>query len=137
MGLEPHDGAWAAPGRDEVPCQVMLQSFSASERTRRAARAAGLSWLVAAGCIFIPVFHFFLVPGFVLLGMGLAVRAMRTQQVVVHASGDCPLCQRRVTVDLSGARPRFPLWSFCPECRDRLRVLAIGSTIAPGPDSGD
>ena len=93
---------------------------------RRAARALaglGIFWAIAAGCVFIPVAHFLLVPTFHLCGVVVAALRLREGRRLVALTGACPRC---------GVEHAFPATGrfdgerdvVCPGCHTRLRLAA-------------
>ena len=72
------------------------------DRTRRALRHLGICWGGAIVSVFIPVAHFFLVPGCFLAGIVLLVVDLRTPQLVKAALGTCPDCGKEQVLDIPG-----------------------------------
>jgi len=81
---------------------VRVVSFGRSVRLRRALSGLVLAWLLAVVCIFIPVAHFFLVPGFLGLGAYLFASRWRTSSSVMRAFGTCPDCDASQDFQMAG-----------------------------------
>ena len=96
-------------------------SFSKRERTRRASKGLGLSWLVAAGTVFIPVAHFLLVPGFFLFGIYVFASRMRVTEITARVQGSCPDCASEQAFE-SGGRWELPRSMTCGACGRTLRA---------------
>ena len=60
-------------GSNTCDAVVRVLSFGPSVRLRRALTGMGVAWVLAIVCVFIPVAHFFLVPGFLGFGVYLFV----------------------------------------------------------------
>lgn len=102
---------------------VRIRSFDRAGRMKRAAAGLALWWGAAIASVFIPVAHFFLVPGFFLFGVFTAVHRLRTPNIVVAAHGTCPDCGVDQDLDILGP------WEesrdvICRECRRPLRLEA-------------
>ena len=91
------------------------------DRARRALRHLGLCWGGAVVSVFIPVAHFFLVPGFFLAGIVFLVMDLRTPQLVQAARGTCPDCGADQPLDIVG-RWRGSAEIACRHCHRMLRV---------------
>jgi len=106
----------------------------------RLARSLGIllaCWAAAIVSIFIPVAHFFLVPGFLVLGVVLAVVRGRDRERLLRLHGLCPRCRREQEFVQSG-RQGGELWVNCPGCFNRLSVTIERSAsrttpTVPGP----
>jgi hypothetical protein len=103
---------------------IGIRSFDRSGRLRRAAAGLAIWWGAAIASVFIPVAHFFLVPGFVLFGLFTLARRLRTPDIVVAAHGACPDCGAEQDLDILGP------WSesrdvSCRECHRSLRLSRV------------
>lgn len=72
---------FGAPPR---PVIVTVTHPSPGGRLARAARAAGMFWAFAAGCVFLPGLHFVLVPTFLVAGIVAGARHGRDTEIVNH-----------------------------------------------------
>ncbi len=100
-----------------------IVAFAPQERLARALKGLGMSWLVAAGTIFIPVGHFLLVPGFFLFGIYVFVSRFRATELTRDVRGPCPDCGREQRFDVSG-RWSLPRSLDCTECGRALRATS-------------
>jgi hypothetical protein len=98
-------------------------SFNKGERTRRAFKGLGMSWLVSGGTVFIPVAHFFLVPGFFLFGIYVFVSRMRVAEITTRIHGACPDCEAEQDFE-AGGRWELPRSMTCRACARTLRAVA-------------
>ena len=104
-----------------TPATVRLESFDRAGRTRRAALGLAQSWGVAIVSVFIPVAHFFLVPGFFIAGIVIAIRRLRMETIVRGARGACPDCGMEQLLDLP-TRWDPPLDVDCRHCHRRMQL---------------
>lgn len=89
------------------------------ERMKRAVARLGAVWGAAILSVAIPILHFVLVPGLLLLGPVVAVLAFRARvRADVHSGIDCPKCGSRVSA--TNATYGWPLRLACVECGSRL-----------------
>ena len=105
------------PGRGNAT----IVEFDRAARWRRALRALGQWWGVAILCVFIPVAHFALVPGFLLFGVYQFFQKVTTPAVGRDAKGTCPDCGAEQEFELA-ARWRDPQLVSCASCRRGLRL---------------
>ena len=98
-------------------------SFNKGERWGRALKGLGLSWLVAAGTVFIPVAHFLLVPGFFFFGIDVFVSRVRTAEITTRIHGICPDCGAAQDFE-RGGKWVLPKSLACGECGRTLRAVA-------------
>jgi len=100
---------------------------------QRLARAIGVlaaCWAAAVVSIFIPLAHFVLVPGFLVLGIGLGLVRGRERERLLSLRGTCPRCGQAEEFG-RGGHQGGRLWVTCPGCHNRVRV-----TIEPGGPPG-
>jgi hypothetical protein len=104
-----------------TPGSATVLSFNKGERWGRALKGLGVSWLVAAGTVFIPVAHFLLVPGFFLFGIYVFVSRMRTVEITSSIRGRCPDCTAEQDFETGGPWG-LPRSLACGECGRTLRA---------------
>ena len=107
--------------RDAV---VRVVSFGPPARLRRALTGLGVAWVLAIVCVFIPIAHFFLVPGFLGFGVYLFVSRWMVRSSVRQAHGTCPDCDARQEFQITGN------WSppHRVTCNDCQRSLVLESS---------
>jgi hypothetical protein len=88
---------------------------------RRAGLALGLGIAAAVIAIPIPLAHFMLVPGALIVGTWLAARRMREREVFRGAQGRCPHCGADQRFDLFGGF-RLPKRLDCGACHHDLYI---------------
>jgi len=98
-----------------------IEAFSPQEQKIRAAKSLLGIWLIAALCILIPIAHFILVPGFLIAGVVVALRKLKSTAEGREASGECPACHHPVTLDLE-KNSELPQWRKCPDCGNTLEL---------------
>lgn len=102
---------------------VDVLRLDGTDRLRRALKHLGICWGGAVLGVFIPVAHFFLVPGFFIAGIVMVVRDLRIGELVRQARGRCPDCGTEQTLDLTG-RWRGDAEIACRNCHRMLRLNA-------------
>lgn len=103
-----------------------LKTLNYSERARHALKGTGMLLALAFCCLFIPVFHFVLVPLFLFLSLIMGVIRFREDKVADLDSATCPICKNKFKesqVHFRGENFRL----YCFECRNHL-------TISAGPE---
>jgi len=109
---------FGAPPR---PVLVTVTRPSPGQRLTRAAKRAGAFWAVAAGCVFLPVLHFVLVPTFVVVGAAAGFRQLGDQEIVSRVHGPCPRCGREQ--DFAAGNRLTPTWTLdCGACHNTLTL---------------
>jgi hypothetical protein len=115
---------------------AVLESLSPGRRIVRALAILAACWGAAIVSIFLPVAHFFLVPGFLALGVVLAVLRAREREHVLRLHGMCPRCAREQEF-VQGGRQDGQTWVSCPRCFNRLFVtIGPPETATTGPAVG-
>jgi hypothetical protein len=107
---------YSGTATDAVVHEVALDR---ERRWRRAGLALATWWVVAFGCVFIPIAHLVLVPGFLGYGIYSAVHRLKLGRVVTGVEGTCPDCGYEQIFDVPEA------WSpaddlACAKCRRSL-----------------
>lgn len=102
------------------PAQVFVKSWSKGEIAKRAFKAWGFWWLLAAVSIFIPLLHFVLVPLFLLIGLVAPLLVSVQKTVVLGGQGTCPFCSE--TFEIIKCSDRWPLHDVCGACRRHVTI---------------
>lgn len=124
----------ANTGDDKLTTGVaMVHLFGKNEKLMRAGKKLGLFWLIAVFCVFLPVVHFFLVPGFFLIGLFMFYRVMQTDGEVLSGKIPCPLCGKEV--ELGREFLNWPLKEICQGCVRVLRIRPVEGGNAPTPSA--
>ncbi len=118
-----------------IPGKILVTQFSSRERMTRALKVLGVCWLLAGVTVFIPIAHFFLVPGFLIAGPIAGVYRYRALEQIDGIEGECPACGRHVEIAAESGE-RLPLWKYCPECNGAVRIGDIGLTGSTGGQGG-
>ena len=103
--------------------RLLVVTFDASQRMRRAVQALAGFWGAMVVSVFIPIAHFVLVPAFFGIGIWQFVRRLRCHQVVRGAHGTCPDCGTEQDFELSSG-PRVPQAVQCRACHRGLTLVA-------------
>jgi hypothetical protein len=100
----------------------LVESLSPRQRLTRAATVAGLGLAAALIALPIPLVHFVLVPGSLLLGGILGAMRLSQRQIFRSAEGACPFCGTRQTLGLAGKTFRLPRRIHCGSCSRELEL---------------
>ena len=114
-------------GAPAAHTRATVVRYSPGRRAARALLAVGACWGLALLAVFIPVAHFVLVPGLLVIGLILATSRAREAWRVVTVQGQCPRC-RRDGIFPSASRARGQWVVHCPDGKNELAL-----TIEPGP----
>ncbi len=106
---------------------VTVSSYDRATRLRRALVGLTVGWALALVSLAVPLAHFLLVPGFLVLGMVLFTHRIRLRRTAAGAHGTCPDCGEEQEFDLP-ARWRLPARTACSRCQ---RVLELRETKPP------
>lgn len=97
----------------------------------RAAKALLGLWVIAGCCVFIPGFHFVLVPAFGAAGLVLAGFRLREKHSLMGAEGKCPRCQVETKFPPSG-RYADGGTIHCDGCGSLLQVRELRPAAGGG-----
>lgn len=105
-----------------------LNTLTLADRLKRAGTIFGLGMVLALIAIPIPIVHFILVPGAILVGTVVALVRLGQSEVFRTARGRCPFCGKEQSFSVMG-RFRLPKKMYCSSCQRQL--LLEEPTIAP------
>ena len=111
-------------GASATQAQLVVENLTTGQRLRRAGVALAAGGALAVIALPIPLVHFVLVPGALLLGLIFAVMRLNQRQVIRSAEGNCPYCGAHQRLGLAGRGFRLPREVFCDKCR---RPLDLGA----------
>jgi hypothetical protein len=114
-------GAPAAPARAEIA------DLALADRFKRAAVIFGAFVAVAIIALPIPIVHFMLVPGGLLLAVLLGGLRLRENAIFRDVSGGCPFCGTQQHFPLFG-RFRLPKDVHCANCGRKLTLERAGES---------
>jgi flagellar biosynthesis protein FlhB len=101
-------------GKSEV---VVLDS---SHRTMRALKKAGVFFGIAVVSVLVPMLHFVLVPGFLIVSGVVFAKTMSETKIATSIEAVCPNCKQ--TMGLHGIFKMSGTKETCPNCRQLLKV---------------
>lgn len=114
-------GTFAYIGHEPAPARLRVVRHGAAARAARALRVLALCWGLAIAAVFLPLLHFVLVPGLLLLGPILALGRRRERCTVLSARGACPACGAEIHVLVGqGAAAAMPM--RCESCRRAIEL---------------
>lgn len=99
---------------------VQVKTWSDKERLLNAVKALALWWFLAVLTIFIPIAHFVLVPGCLLLGPIVAAIKYSQRGLVLGGESTCPICG--AVFKIASSRERWPLDDVCEGCHRHVRI---------------
>lgn len=100
--------------REPTPASLEIESLPFSNRLGRAAVRLLLAWGLALPCVLVPLLHFVLVPGLLLLGPVLAWLTFRQTVRVKSERINCPKCG--VETDIEPGTTGWPVSLRCGPC---------------------
>jgi hypothetical protein len=107
-------------GAPPTAAAVVVERLSLRNRLSRAAAAAGLGLAAALIALPIPLVHFVLVPGALVVGLALATRRLTQREIFRSAEGPCPFCGTAQRLGLAGSSFRLPRRIHCSSCGREL-----------------
>ncbi|HEX5386646.1 MAG TPA: hypothetical protein VFW66_08115 [Gemmatimonadales bacterium] len=108
-----------ARGDPPSTANVEVGVLERGERLRRAGVALGAGFAAALIAIPIPLVHFFVVPGALIVGVTLAAKRLKEGETFQGARGRCPHCNAEQRFPLFGGF-RLPKRLDCPGCHHDL-----------------
>lgn len=108
-------------GAPTAPARAEIAELAAADRVKRAAVVFGAFVAVAIVALPIPIVHFMVVPGGLLLAFVLGGLRLREHAVFRDVSGGCPFCGTEQHFPLFG-RFRIPKDVHCANCGRKLTL---------------
>lgn len=110
-----------AEDKGDKPGTLHYIQFSSSDRLGRGLKAFLLCLVGAGVTLFIPIAHFFLVPGFLVAAFVILWARSRQGVEMLRVEGDCPAC---------GVSTSFPFeptdslqkYDYCPVCNESVKI---------------
>jgi hypothetical protein len=123
---------WCYYGHEPTIANVRLRQLSQRARFAGAFKTLGVCWLLAVVAVFMPVLHFVLVPGLLLLGPLLFLGKLAEGVTLLGATGPCPACGATITHRVKlRALPKMEI--RCDGC-GRAIELVIPDALMRAPD---
>lgn len=110
-----------AYGAEPAELRAEVEEFDRSARLGRAFKIAGPLLLGAIVSLFIPVWHLFGVPGFLVASAVLGTRKYRQTRAIELVAGPCPACKSDQPYPVA-EDTGFPLSIPCPACGEFLKL---------------
>ena len=117
-----HAAALEYPDRADTAASVRVRHRDRRERSLRAVRTLAACWGLAVLAVFLPVLHFILVPGLLLLGPAMAWSRLHEARTLLGADGACPACALPLHLKL-GQPWRGRTILRCDGCGRRLTLV--------------
>ncbi|MNJ98619.1 hypothetical protein D3C87_163860 [compost metagenome] len=99
---------------------IRVKEFMAQDRMGNSLKKLAFFWGIMILTVFIPVFHFVLVPLFFFIGLYMARRAYKSPGRVLSGSTICPNCQAKVSIGKGDLN--WPLTEICQNCAREIRL---------------
>jgi hypothetical protein len=135
-----HPGTLAYPGREGSGARVRVRHRDRRGRMLRAGRTLTACWGLAIVAVFLPVLHFVLVPGLLLLGPALAWAKLHEADTLLAVEGPCPACAAPLHAT-PGQPWRERTLLRCDACGRRLELVLppspAGTHEFPVPETGE
>ena len=116
-----HEGRFTYPDRDSTPVRVSSVHRAPPARAIRAVKTLGACWGLALVAVFLPLLHWVLVPGLLVLGPALAYARLHEADTLTRAEGHCPACAATQVFTL-GQRWRERTVLRCEACGRRIEL---------------
>jgi hypothetical protein len=121
MEVRSLQGSLRGFGVKPAVARIEVNSLTLADRIKRAATIFGLGMVLALIATPIPLVHFILVPGALLIGAVLALTRLGQAEVFRTATGRCPFCGSEQTFSVMG-RFRLPKKLHCSSCQRQLSL---------------
>ncbi len=105
-----------------------LALYSDAEKNKRARKAFFLFLALGFFSVFLPLAHFFLVPGFLLASPWAYRWAKKQKGLLQKLEGSCPFCTK--SVQHSGGGLEWPLRFVCSHCHEPIRASLLENNKA-------
>jgi hypothetical protein len=99
--------------------EVTRKHFDKADRMGRGLKGLVIGWSLAIVSILVPILHFFLVPGFFILGIVLFFAMSAETETIVGGTGVCPECKKEFNIE--GGRA-VPFEDVCNHCRAHFKI---------------
>jgi hypothetical protein len=107
-------------GAQPTAAAVVVERLTPGRRAARAGAMVGYGLIAALIALPIPVVHFMLVPGSLLVGGLMGAIRLAQREIFRSAEGPCPFCGTRQKLALAGKSFRLPLRLHCNHCGREL-----------------
>lgn len=107
-----------------ITAEASVVDSTVAERIKQAGRWLAMMWLAAVVSIAVPILHFILVPGFLILGIVVFANVYAQSKTIASLKLTCPACTqlfefKNVRFKSAARELRKDL---CPHCRAQIRV---------------
>ena len=110
--------------REPVTATLHVEPLSAGARFRRGGVRLVVCWALAVPCVLVPLLHFVLVPGLLLLGPVLAFLGTRATVEVKCERITCPRCEQETGVEPGSTG--WPVSLRCSLCSTTFSAAPAG-----------
>jgi hypothetical protein len=100
--------------------KVTKIEYNKKERTENALKACGFFLLLMVGSLFVPIVHFFAVPGFFLAAVWFGQEKLNEVYHNEGGTGECPKCHAPIVIEKSKFKSR--LTDTCGKCFEDLEM---------------
>ncbi len=106
--------------------KALIRTLFKRERIFAGIKALALSWAIALICVFIPVAHFLLVPGFLVFGIVIGTLKFNLPFEMNSEKIVCPNCQ--IDFEIRNLSFKWPLRKECSACQMVLLIDPVATS---------
>lgn|GEM_PF-4583377 len=103
------------PNHELGEAQIQIRYYEEKEAKKRARKALLICCGLAVAGLFLPIAHFFLVPGFLIAGIFAFLFFKKQSGQIVGGEGTCTRCQ--TTTNIPAQPCKWPITFVCDKCR--------------------
>ncbi len=112
-----------AEASEDLTGELVIESFDHSQLMQRSFKKLGICWGIALACVFIPILHFVLVPGFIITGIILFFANFSKKTVLQASKLTCPKCHD--LFELSERKIVWPTSDICEHCSSHINIKPV------------
>lgn len=112
-----------ASGKGSALETQAIAHLNPAQSLQQGMKWGGLCFLIAVGCVFIPVLHFVLVPLFLILSIVAFFKGRGAPWKVTNLELICPECG--ATIKINESFKQAPFRFFCQQCHQHMTAELI------------
>jgi hypothetical protein len=101
---------------------IEIESWDLKERQKRATKWSLMFFGFGIVSVLVPIFHFILVPGFIISSPIAYFFFMRQQSMIIGGEGVCPNCLQ--TFKIARSSNKIPMDDKCDKCNGWVRITS-------------
>lgn len=115
-------------GGGETAGHLQCEYLDESSRRKKAVQAAAILGGLALVSLFIPIAHFFLVPGFIIAAIWAYLFFSKQSGTLKESQVTCPSCEK--TIRVPSGPLNFPIQQACDSCRMLVTIERVDQKAA-------